>query len=95
MTTHTLKIWPEWFDLLIHRRKEFELRKDDRYFKEGDIIRLCEYLPDSKKYTGCVALARITFITKNAPGLMPGYVAMGILFLNLEVKHNSYQEVDL
>ena len=42
MTTHDLNIWPNYFDLVTHRAKEFELRKADRPFQAGDKLRLRE-----------------------------------------------------
>lgn len=94
MTVHNLKIWPEWFNLVIHRAKEFELRKADRDFQPGDTLRLMEYLPDSKEFTGRVGLARITCVLRDMPGLLPGYVAMGVFFLQLETKHTAPIEED-
>lgn len=84
MTTHSLKIWPEWFDLVIHRQKEFELRKADRPYQPGDRLRLMEFDPNTQTFTGRVALSRITCVLKDIPGLLPGYVALGVFFQHLE-----------
>lgn len=92
MKTHDLKIWPEWFELTIHRAKEFELRKDDRDFQPEDIVRLTEFDPVTKSFTGRVAVCRITCVLRDIPGLMPGYVALGQFFLNME--NTKKQEVD-
>lgn len=50
--THALKTWPEYFKLAREGKKRFELREDDREFKEGDKIILQEYDPSAKKYSG-------------------------------------------
>ncbi|PRS74382.1 RNA-binding protein [Bacillus sp. GBSW2] len=41
--------------------KGFEIRKNDREFQVGDILRLREY--KDGQYTGRLVLGRITFIT--------------------------------
>lgn len=50
--THALKTWPEYFKLIREGKKRYELRKNDREFKEGDKIILQEYNQQDKKYTG-------------------------------------------
>jgi hypothetical protein len=40
---HVLKVWSEYF-WAIGEGKEFELRRDDRDYKVGDLVRLREYL---------------------------------------------------
>ena len=95
MATHNLKIWPEWFNLVILRSKEFELRKADRDFQPGDTLRLMEYLPDAGAYTGRVALAKVSCVLTDIPGLMPGYAALGVFFQQLETKHTAPAEEDI
>ena len=41
---HELKINPLYFDAIEKRLKTFELRKDDRDYKVGDLIILKEYV---------------------------------------------------
>jgi hypothetical protein len=84
--THDLKIWPEWFELLVSRRKEFELRKDDRFYATGDILRLRVWDPKTKKYLGPVARCRVGLVMKGLPGLQEGYVAMSIVFIGKELE---------
>ncbi|EPH77769.1 ASCH domain protein [Enterococcus faecalis 02-MB-P-10] len=72
--THELKILPEFFKAVVSGDKRFEIRKNDRTFKTGDILRLNEY--QDGKYTGNVHVAEITYITDYAQ--QPGYVVMGI-----------------
>ena len=42
---HVLKTWPEYFAAVIIGTKTYEVRLDDRNFKEGDELLLREYLP--------------------------------------------------
>lgn len=50
MKLHELKILPEYYTKVSTGEKRFEIRKDDRNFKVGDIIRLCEH--GGKGFTG-------------------------------------------
>lgn len=80
MTTHDLKIAPEWFDDVCEGVKTFEIRKDDRDYRLGDILRLREWTFD-EGYTGFETRARVTSIlwAEEFPdGLKPGYVVMSI-----------------
>lgn len=51
-TVHHLKTWPRYFYAVDRCQKRFELRLDDRGFKLGDILILCEWNPATEKYTG-------------------------------------------
>lgn len=48
MNTHTLKVWPEYFESLTNGTKNFEVRKYDRDFKIGDFLILQEYIPEGR-----------------------------------------------
>jgi hypothetical protein len=80
MTTHDLKTWPNGFEALIQGVKPFELRRGDRGFKAGDILMLREYFPETQTYSGRYLRARVLYVTEYGefPGLMPGFVIMGI-----------------
>jgi ASC-1-like (ASCH) protein len=72
--THALKTWPEYFQLIREGKKRYELRENDREFKEGDKIILQEYKPDEKKYTGEEETFQAGFILHGpAFGLKKGY----------------------
>jgi hypothetical protein len=49
---HDLKCWPYYFQEVISGNKTFEVRVNDREFEEGDTLRLKEYNPNEKIYTG-------------------------------------------
>lgn len=76
--THELKIWPEYFEEIRLETKKFEIRKDDRAFRTGDILYLREYLPHTRQYTGREIKARVDYILREYVGLTEGYVAMSI-----------------
>lgn len=58
---HELKILPEFFEAVTSRRKQFEIRKNDRSFQVGDLVILQEW--DHGKYTGNSYHVFITYIT--------------------------------
>ncbi|MEY8346445.1 ASCH/PUA domain-containing protein [Niallia circulans] len=76
MVTHHLKIQPEYFESVSKGIKSFEIRKNDRNYKVGDVLLLQEYIPSEAKFTGRVLDRKITYITDYAQ--QKGYVVMGI-----------------
>lgn len=70
MTTHILKIWPQYYEAIHDGRKTFEVRRDDRHFMEGDILELREYDHHVGRYTKRVCHAKVTYV-----GLLPGIPA--------------------
>lgn len=78
MKIHELKISPKYFEDVKANKKHFELRKDDRDFKVGDLITLREY--DNEQYTGReIKNIPIRYILRNVPeyGLKDGYCILG------------------
>lgn len=75
---HDIKILPKYFEDIISGRKKFEIRKNDRNYKEGDLFILREYEP-GKGYTGRDFAQSIGYIMKDCPeyGLMDGYIIFG------------------
>ena len=95
MNLHNLKTWPQYFDAIEQGRKTLEIRKNDRGFAVGDILRLLEYYPAQDKYTGNEAYVLVTDILHGAPkgargyfGVADGYCAMSIRVIQVsrEVK---------
>ena len=58
------KTWPEYFQKIIDRKKNVELRLADFDLKEGDILILEEYDPKKKKYTGRVIKKKVKNLSK-------------------------------
>lgn len=77
---HELKTWPAYFAALMDGRKTFELRRDDRGFREGDDLRLREWDPDTKAYSGVELRRRITYVLRHSTvgGLADGFVVLGL-----------------
>jgi len=79
VSTHKLKTWPVYFDAIWDGLKSFEVRKDDRNFKEGDILFLEEYDPERDEYSGCKIVAEIVYkMTGGKFGLQEGFCVLGI-----------------
>jgi Domain of unknown function (DUF3850) len=68
MSIHDLKTWPEFFHDLATGQKTFELRKNDRDYRVGDTLRLREWDPDTKTYSGRETTRRVTHMLEHRPG---------------------------
>jgi hypothetical protein len=79
MKVHELKTWPEPFEAIWYDMKTAEIRKNDRAFSVGDILRLEEWDPDpdEQTYTGRVIVAEITHIERGF-GVPEGYAMLSI-----------------
>jgi hypothetical protein len=78
-TIHDLKTWPIYFEMMQKNLKNFEIRKNDRNFKVGDILRLKEWNPETKKYTGREMAVNVKYIFYGGEyGLDVDYVIMAI-----------------
>ena len=88
---HDLKTWPRWFADLAARRKEFEVRRDDRDYQPGDWLLLEEFDPtdagaprvyEPKGYTGRKLVRRITYVLRGQDardfGIQRGYCVLGL-----------------
>lgn len=75
---HDLKTWPLYYRAVRDGTKTFELRRNDREYRVGDLLILKEWEPEGEFYTGYVTVAVVTCIVDNPTFLAPGYVAMGI-----------------
>ncbi len=82
---HELKIIPKYFQPLLERTKNFEIRYNDRDFKVGDYLRLKEYdYEKSIRYTGRELVVIVTYILR-AEGsffsFLDDYIIMAIRHL--------------
>ncbi|ORJ53953.1 RNA-binding protein [Levilactobacillus brevis] len=74
--THELKIQPKYFNAVLMGTKTFEIRKNDRGYKVGDMLILKEWIPDIQIHTGKELARKVTYITDYQQ--KPGYVVMSI-----------------
>lgn len=61
---HEKKVWPEYFQKILDGEKNFEIRLADWECKEGDILVLQEWNPNTKEYTGRVIEKEVTYVAK-------------------------------
>ncbi len=61
---HSLKIKSEYFKKVISGEKTFEVRKNDRDFRRGDILALNEY--KNEKHTGRSCLVVVDYILSSS-----------------------------
>jgi hypothetical protein len=96
MMIHNLKSLSEYFNAVWHGAKNFEIRKNDRNFREGEFVILQEWQktpinwqcdplaftkPDPEwDYTGGIIIARITYVTDYEQ--KEGYVVFGMEVLD-------------
>lgn len=73
---HALKILPNYFEDVISGRKTFEIRKNDRDYKVGDLLALNEWTGET--YTGRSCLVTVDYIIDDKDFCKEGYVIMSI-----------------
>ena len=74
--SHSLKTWPEPFEAVLRGIKNFELRVNDRDFKEGDVLELREFDPVSQAYTGRTVCRCITYIIAGGEWDLPDHLCI-------------------
>ena len=76
---HILKTWPRYFDDVRWGVKRFEVRRDDRGFRVGDLLLLREWNPDAEEFTGRGAAVEVTYkLDGGAFGVEDGYCVLGV-----------------
>lgn len=73
---HDVKLGTTFFDDVKTGRKTFELRKNDRGYKEGDIIVMHEYKDGTT--TGRTIEKKIVYMLEDFTGLEDGYCILGL-----------------
>ena len=75
---HELKLSTEFFPDVISGKKTFEVRKNDRCFKVGDLLALNEYNVELQYYTGNSCLVYVDYILNDKSFCKEGYIVMAI-----------------
>ena len=76
--THTLKIWPEYYAAVRDGRKTFEVRRNDRDYRPGDVLVLQEWNPQTEQYTGEETTVCVIYVSDCRPFIPEGIVVMSI-----------------
>lgn len=84
--THDLKIWPVHFMELSEGKRTYDVRKDDRVYRVGDLLRLREWDPSTKTYSGKGMVLRVTWVNRLASidSKFTGYVGLQLAELEEE-----------
>lgn len=72
---HQIRLAASYFDDVVSGKKTFELRKNDRGYKEGDFLEMMEF--NDGKNTGRTVRVLVTYLLENYTGLSDGYCIMG------------------
>lgn len=78
--THQIRIAATFYEDVASGRKSFELRKNDRNYKDGDILEMMEF--KEGKNTGREIKAIVTYLLEDYTGIEEGYCIMGIKVLD-------------
>ncbi|MXP77263.1 DUF3850 domain-containing protein [Lachnospiraceae bacterium WCA-9-b2] len=73
---HKIKIGRTFFEEVSSGRKTFELQKNDRNYREGDVLELMEYAEGL--FTGQMLKVLVTYILEDYTGIVDGYCIMAI-----------------
>ena len=77
---HHIKLGATFFEEVASGEKTFELRKNDRGYKKGDILEMMEF--KDGKNTGRTVRVLVTYILEEFAGLEDGYCIMATSLLN-------------
>ncbi|MCY9500050.1 ASCH/PUA domain-containing protein [Paenibacillus larvae] len=75
---HKLKLSSEYFRDVRSGLKTFEVRKNDRSYKLGDLLLLREYNPTTEEFTGEAVLKRVSYMLSDPVYVKEGYVILGL-----------------
>ena len=71
---HQIRLAKSYFDDVTNGIKTFELRKNDRGYKKGDILEMMEFADG--KNTGRTVKVLVTYILEDYTGIEDGYCIM-------------------
>jgi hypothetical protein len=76
---HILKTWPVPWAAMATGRKTFEWRKDDRGYREGDMLVLRMWDPATETYRGDELIRWVTYIVRGPSfGIPDGFCVMSV-----------------
>ena len=77
---HQIRLAKSYFDDVANGIKTFELRKNDRGYKKGDILEMMKFADG--KNTGRMVRVLVTYILEDYTGIEDGYCIMATTLLN-------------
>lgn len=89
---HQIKLGSEFFEDSVSNVKGFELRKNDRDYRVGDILEMMEYKNGAE--TGRSVTKLVTYILEDYTGLEDGYCIMTTVPVNENGEPLVYADID-
>lgn len=81
---HELKCWPDDYAAVMRGTKRFEVRRNDRGFRVGDVLWLREYEPDIPGvYTGRGCQVVVQHIMRHDAPVIRGVLAEGFVVMSM------------
>lgn len=79
MKVHNVKLWSEYFDAVLSGAKPFEVRKNDRDYRTGDLLVLWDWDRKKRRATGSRFVAKVGYLLPGSFGLKKGYCVFGLV----------------
>lgn len=90
---HGLKTWPQYLDAILSGAKTFDVRKNDRDFRQGDILHLREWFPEREEWGPRSVTCFVSYILHGpAFGVRKGYCVMALAMPANHSKPNDKAE---
>lgn len=90
---HVLKLWPQYAPAVAHGDKCFEVRKNDRDFKVGDLVIYRVFDPMTQQYAALRIHATITYVLPGGQhGIAEGYVVYGHRITGITQDHSDFAQ---
>lgn len=99
--THSVKIEPRFYRMVINGLKPYEVRFNDRDYRVGDYLALNEWDAEKEEYTHKTALFEIVSVLNSEDfpdGINLGYVVLGLSRryisseTQIQLHHNYYHK---
>jgi len=84
---HSIRLAASYFNDVASGKKPFELRKNDRGYKVGDMLEMLEF--KDGKNTGRIIQAEVTYLLEGYTGLEDGYCILGISVKKIDAEKND------
>ena len=88
---HQIRLGVSFFDDVCSGKKSFEIRKNDRGYKEGDILEMMEFADG--RNTGRTVRVIVTYMLDEFSGLEDGYCIMATRLLNKNDEPMEYADI--
>ena len=89
---HEIKLGTEFFDDALSNKKTFELRKNDRDYRVGDLLEMKEYANGAE--TGRTLTKYISYILEDYTGLAEGYCILATVPVNEDSEPLQYADLE-